>query len=231
MSDNISKAIVDMIAEEVILEHLLKSEFYKNDKIDLSNQVNEMPSFEKGDFEKEKVFCNAKISNNGLNELGDGWKTEKVLERDGVKRYIKDDENNTAVEEAEKIIIKNKQDQANWTKHECLAASFHVEEECSSTSDKQDQANWTKHEKVNANILVEEECSSTSDKQDQVNWTKHEKVNANILVEEDCFITSHEQIKSMRQNMKMLPQKLLLANQNQFKILTFSDPTGSRLAV
>ena len=69
MSDNISTAVVYMIIEEVILEHLMKSKFYQNEKIKLSNQVNEMPSFEegsfiKGDFEKEKVFCDANISKN-----------------------------------------------------------------------------------------------------------------------------------------------------------------------
>ena len=69
MSDNVSTAVVYMIIEEVILEHLMKSKFYQNEKIKLSNQVNEMPSFEedsfiKGDFEKEKVFCDANISKN-----------------------------------------------------------------------------------------------------------------------------------------------------------------------
>ena len=69
MRYNISTAVVYMIIKEVILEHLMKSKFYQNEKIKLSNQVNEMPSFEegsfiKGDFEKEKVFCDANNSKN-----------------------------------------------------------------------------------------------------------------------------------------------------------------------
>ena len=79
------------------MEHLKKSQFCQNDEIELSDPVNEMPSleegkFEKGDFEKETKFCDAKICKNEKNQLGDGWKTEKVLESDGVERCKKDDE-------------------------------------------------------------------------------------------------------------------------------------------
>ena len=186
MSDNISKAVVDMIIAEVILKHL-KSEFYQNDKIKLSNQVNEMPSFEegsfiKGDFEKEKVFCDRKIPKNEMIELGDGWETEKILKSDGVKRYIKDDENNTSAEEEKKVLIKeefsisyDQQDQVMQTKYEITAEKSSTQEACPVTSDEQNLVMQTSYDKRAEIKPTKEACLEISDEQDLVNQNSYDK--------------------------------------------------------